>query len=184
MFWEPEALASMLRLDAVPVTSGRGVVDLQSLNVVCDIFDERGDRPLLRLSCEHRAIWLELGDGDPMAGAFLPRFIIEGTHRLSAQLMTLKRITALTRTGGLAPSLFLPPRRAARFVALLRTVDGRAAGASHRDIAAALFGAERTETDWNAASDFLRSRTKRIIASANLMVDRGYLKLLGHGAVP
>jgi hypothetical protein len=61
---------------------------------------------------------------------------------------------------------------------MLRVHDALAAGASQREIASVLFGAERVEADWLGTSESLRSRVKRLVRDARAMARGGYRSLL------
>jgi hypothetical protein len=71
----------------------------------------------------------------------------------------------------------IKPRRT-RLILGLRALDGRAAGASHRDLARVFFGAARVPDGpaWKAHD--LRSRTLRLVADAVRLRDGGYRTLL------
>jgi hypothetical protein len=85
------------------------------------------------------------------------------------RLLPLRRLFGLCRTGRFLPALFPPERRIERAIITLRVHDALDAGASQRDIAAALFGNERIPSDWRAASDSLRSRVRRLAREARRM---------------
>lgn len=60
---------------------------------------------------------------------------------------------------------------------ILRALDGRACGASHREIAAALFGAGRVaENPWKTSA--LRDLTQRLLHDGDALVASGYRRLL------
>jgi hypothetical protein len=64
-------------------------------------------------------------------------------------------------------------------VLALRALDGRLDGATHREIAAALFGANAVpERDW--ISHELRDRTARLVRLGIAMMNGGYRRLLLH----
>ena len=74
--------------------------------------------------------------------------------------------------------MFPPDPRIPRWLALLRVHDARAAGASHREIAAALFGRAGVEPDWSGTGDSLRSGVRRLARDAAAMARGGYHGLL------
>jgi len=55
---------------------------------------------------------------------------------------------------------------------------GEPSRASHRDIAAALFGEKVVREDWSGRSDYLRLRVQRLIRTADKLVKGGYRDLL------
>ena len=72
--------------------------------------------------------------------------------------------------------LFPRETRAARWVAMLRTVDGLALGASHREIAETVLQSSRTE--WRVDTEYLRARVQRLVRAGRHMTAGGYLQLL------
>ena len=60
----------------------------------------------------------------------------------------------------------------------LQAYDAVQAGASHRDIALALFGEKVVKEDWYGRSDYLRLRVQRLVRMADKLVNGGYRDLL------
>ena len=106
------------------------------------------------------------------------RYDLADFEGVEPKLMTLQRLIALRRLGRFPRSLFPPEHRAPRWAAALRAFDAIRAGASPREIAAALFGADAARRDWDGASDYLRSRVRRAIAAGERLVNGGHLDLL------
>ncbi len=73
----------------------------------------------------------------------------------------------------------ITPQRRQRLILGLRALDGRAAGASYRALAAGLFGADRVPSGAAWKSHDLRSRTLRIVADATALMRGGYRALAG-----
>lgn len=75
----------------------------------------------------------------------------------------------------------LTPMRRVRLVHMLRALDGRLAGATHRAIAVALFHLTTMPArEWKGHSQ--RSRTLRLVADAMNLMNGGYLTLLRVGS--
>lgn len=93
-----------------------------------------------------------------------------------------ERIDALNRfrrviAGQAAPDRRLTTDKRRRLRQMARASDGRAAGATHREIAEALFGRHRTASEiWKTSS--LRYTVMRLLNDAVGMSDGGYLQLL------
>ena len=68
--------------------------------------------------------------------------------------------------------------RARRWAMALQAYDGMTEGASHRDIAAALFGEKAVRDDWCGRSEYLRQRVQRLLQVANALVKGDYRDLL------
>lgn len=98
---------------------------------------------------------------------------------------TFGRIEALTRfwrvTQG-RPTVTdtrLTPAQRARLRRMIQAVDGRASGASYREIAIVVFGAARVaETPWKTSS--LRDIVIGLVEDGRALIEGGYLRLLRH----
>ena len=103
---------------------------------------------------------------------------LRGLAGAVAKILPLSRLLHLCRYRRFAASLFPKDRRIERWLELLRVHDALADGASHREIACALFGEERVAREWSGTSDSLRSRTRRMIRDETVMSQGGYRTLL------
>jgi hypothetical protein len=108
---------------------------------------------------------------------------LRGIASAVTKILPLRRLLHLCRHHRFAASLFPNDRRIERWIELLRVHDALADGATQREIAQALFGAERVASEWSGPSDSLRSRTRRLIRDATVMAQGGYRSLL-RGAPP
>lgn len=92
-----------------------------------------------------------------------------------------RRRAALTTIATLehpAAAVAIPARRDAIVrMNLLAALDGEAAGASHREIGAALFGEPRIAAEWSAASH-LRAQVRYLLARGHALVAGGYHALV------
>jgi hypothetical protein len=88
-----------------------------------------------------------------------------------------QRLWAQTR-GQPPPPLGLTLQQRDRLAQMLRAVDGRDDGASHRRIAEVLFGADRVPRGDAWKGSDLRSRTLRLVADGLTLVCGGYRRLL------
>ncbi len=61
---------------------------------------------------------------------------------------------------------------------MLQVLDGRAAGASHREIAAAIFGDQVIRRRWSADGE-LRAQVRYLTRRSTLLVSNGYRRLAG-----
>jgi len=94
-------------------------------------------------------------------------------ERLASALELWRRLRGEAPRG--AP---LSPQRRRRLVDGLRALDARAAGASYREIARVLYGADRVPDGSAWKSHDLRSRTMRLVADATALMRGGYRDLL------
>jgi hypothetical protein len=115
----------------------------------------------------------------PLVGARGRLFldVFGGAQAVLERARTLSRLLALTECNEHA-ALARRRARSDRFILMLRALDGAAVGASQREIASVLFGAERTERDWRDPGGHLRDMTRRLLRRARFMCERGYLRLL------
>ena len=95
--------------------------------------------------------------------------------RLAAALRVWQRLNGRVPE----PAIPLSPQRSQRLILALRALDGRLDGATHRQIAAALFGAERVAGPAWISHD-LRDRTARLVRLGVFMMKGGYRQLLVH----
>ena len=169
----------MVTVDTLPVAAGdKDAIDFAALDG--EAIERQGHDGvghfLFLQDC--RSLRLTIRCGSLVAGPVRLRYALAGFYRLEAQLLTLRRLLALRRMGHFPMKLFPRERRASRWIAILRVVDGLAAGASQRDIAEALFGAEMTERDWRSRSDYLRLRVQRLARVGRTLMNGGYKALL------
>ncbi|TPG42694.1 DUF2285 domain-containing protein [Sphingomonas koreensis] len=126
-----------------------------------------------------RRVRLDVISGSLAGDGFVrPWFALAGAARAQAQLLPLHGFLQLCRTGRFGASLFPPVTRSDRQLTLLRVHDALVAGASQREIAAALVGAARAGHEWRGASEALRSRVRRLVRDARIMAAGGYRWLL------
>jgi len=169
----------VLAVETLPVPRGDG-----------DAFDVRHfDHLATVLRCPDGHEHLLLSDGvhhlqiDVTAGSLLDgpvcfHYELSGFRHIEAKTLTLRRLLLLCRLGRFPRGLFPPERRARRWAMALQAYDAVQAGASHRDIAAALFGEKIVKEDWKGRSDYLRLRTQRLVRTADKLVNGGYRDLL------
>lgn len=115
-------------------------------------------------------------DGTEAAAILLP---LDASFRIRAEAaMRFHRLVAGRPTGPPPRALALTPRHRQRLVRMVRALDGRASGASYREIASVLFGAQRQRAaEWKASS--IRAQTIRLVSDGGALMRGGYLKLLG-----
>jgi len=93
------------------------------------------------------------------------------------RLASVSRLWRNQHAGASRPSDPLTVQKRRRMKSMLRAVDGRTSGATHRQIAQAIFGAGRTAGEpWKTSA--LRDATMRLVRDGHLMIDGGYHSLL------
>ena len=124
-----------------------------------------------------RRIRLDVVTGTLFNGPVQLHYRLAGFDSAAPHLLTLQQLVALHRLGRFARGLHPPETKAERWVMMLRAHDLSAVGASQRDIAGELFGADAS-TEWRSRSDFLRLRIQRLLRDAGTLIDGGYLGFL------
>lgn len=105
-------------------------------------------------------------------------FELDGFDELTARIDCLRMLQKLADPASTIPDPPLPSAVANRLRQALLALDGSLAGASYRQIATTIFGAEHVRRDWDAASRFLKERTRRLVAKGHALMNGGYRDLL------
>ena len=115
-----------------------------------------------------------MGLGEPL-GALVP-FDDDFPLRVAGLLRFGQYLTG-QRAPPLPRSMRLTSQRRDRLILMLRALDAHLAGATYREIAAALFGdAAAAEHGWKTSP--VRARTIRLVQDAIAMMEGGYFDLL------
>jgi hypothetical protein len=138
---------------------------------------QRGDEQhcIVNDALEPHSLWLK-GDRTalPMA-ALVP--LDETVLLRLAGLVRLKRRLDGRPAGPLPSAWQVTARLRKRLLDMVRALDGHLEGATYREVALALYGAEAiARFPWKTSS--VRGQTIRLVADAVAMMDGGYRKLL------
>lgn len=125
-----------------------------------------------------RFLQLEVNGLQAIETARLTTEIVLSPRLVAARVQALERFADMITHRRLRASLYRPERRAARWMMALQAFDAMQAGASHRQIAGALFGEATVREDWSGRSDYLRLRVQRLLRFAERLVKGGYPDLL------
>lgn len=96
--------------------------------------------------------------------------------RIQAEL--LKCFNDLSITGRMKPRYNLKKVSARRLKTVVRALDGAIAGASHKDIALAIYGAQRVQTDWDDPREHLKDHIRRTVRRGIRLMNGGYRSFL------
>jgi hypothetical protein len=177
--WNADHVPAVLKAVAVPprCAFGAAILDLESFEVEKTLILD-GDKQSLVLRHGARSLQLDIR-GTPMTeiGALLVDTVLVSGDP-TAQLRAFACLRDLRATGELLAGHFPPMRRAQRLAAVLQALDGYLAGASHREIAAAILGRDRVDRDWNDPNQQLRDYVRRAISSGIALMERGYQNFL------
>lgn len=171
--WTAEFLPSVIALTKLPPELGNPKFKPIPLSLEPVLAAKGDDYVIERLGARMR-VHLDSRGTDPPA-VLLP---LDGLFevRVAAVLRLCRALHG--RNPGPDPGK-LSEARANRLVLALRALDGRLDGATHRDIATSLFGANAVpKRDW--ISHELRDRTARLVRLGVAMMNGGYRRLLLH----
>jgi hypothetical protein len=140
------------------------------------LIDDR-KRSHLLLACGPRALQLVIEGADLLSGPVRLNFIIRGIAGISASIDKLAVLRKLLAPGGkrcLEPNGW--SARTLRLRNALVALDGRAAGASYRDVASVIFGKDRVASDWPDPA--LKDRVRRSLSRGEAYANGGYRALI------
>jgi hypothetical protein len=174
ILWQPEFLPTSVLIVAAPrnFTRARGLDKLDLATAQADYILADGRHVIL---ANGHQLWLPpVGPGEPLA-ALIP-FDDDVPLRIAGLFRFWQHVAGQSLSSP-PRSMRLTPQRRDRLILMLRALDAHLAGATYREIAAALFGDEAVaEPGWKTAP--VRARTIRLVQDAIAMMEGGYFDLL------
>jgi hypothetical protein len=137
-----------------------------------------GVRLFLTTHINHQTLRLSLTNEIRDGGAFA--LSVPASGELRESWSTIARISALLVSERRPPRRLAsrrPSRHALVHMRSLQALDGEAAGASHRDIAAVIFGETDVWRRWASNSE-LRAQVRYLLRRGHELADGGYHRLL------
>lgn len=178
MFWHPDANPGVLAVEVRPVAPDHAdAFDIGQFGHLATVLRCDGDCEHILFSDGARHLQLAVTAGSVLNGPVRLRYGLAGFRDIEPKVLSLRRFAHLCRFGRFPDSLYPRERRAARWLLMLRAWDGAQAGATQREIAAALYGERAVREDWSAG--YLRTRVQRLIRGAEKLIGGGYRELLG-----
>jgi hypothetical protein len=175
--WRAARHNLVLEAWAEPSKDPANALDLEGLpGQATLVLGEQAEHLLLSDGC--RSIRLDATGASLVSGPVRLHYRLNGLGDASAPLVVLRRLLALARTGQFSRALHPPEARLRRLVGILRAADALKAGASQREIAAVLLGAEAARPRWRIRSPSTRSRAQRLARSSAAMAAGGWHELL------
>ncbi|MGY4398813.1 hypothetical protein ACVWZA_004023 [Sphingomonas sp. UYAg733] len=179
IIWHADLDPGALRVVALPAAlQDPDGIDLQHLAPWLTLAVGSDDREHAVLSDGWNHIRLDLEAGSLISGPVVLHYRLHGRRSAETRLLPLRRFLHLCRHRRFAASLFPADSWVPRGLILLRVHDALRAGASHREMADALFGEKRVARDWRDPSESLRSRIRRLVTEARSMARGGYRSLM------
>jgi hypothetical protein len=161
------------------VASDPDHVDIEQLDPWLTLVADIVGREFAVLSDGSHHLRLDVDRGSLCAGCpVVLHYDLFGIDSATAKLMPLRRLVALLKHRRFAPHLFPADPRIDRWLLSLRVLDAVSDGASHRDIAVALYGADRVTPGWSGSAESLRSRVRRLARDARSLASGGYRLLM------
>lgn len=132
----------------------------------------------LLLSKGSRSIRLSITKGTLLDGPVRLRYQLGGTDRLELRLLALRRLAGFLRNRRIPVALYPVGAKARRWMDIIAVLDALAHGCPHRAIAQILFSDRLVNRDWTGGSDYLRTRTHRLVCGARKLAAGGYIDLV------
>lgn len=180
VFWHPRALKHVIRVTARRPGEGDEAKIIRLADVIADrraIIGADGiSRVLIKGGGLH--VPLEIHGLHVLTAPFTPVFELHDLADLSTQTELLRRLQRF-----LDPALAVAqtPRFAGdeRLNHALIALDESLKGKTYRQIAIAIFGERKVAEEWQGVSQFLKDRTRRLVAKGTELMRGGYRDLLG-----
>lgn len=180
VFWDPRDCARVLRAAAEPVGLDPDFETLDLLSLSCGkdiLLAPAGvQHVLLREDC--RNLQIAVSGASVLCPLRLDVDAIVPLRHLKFHVAALQFLNDINGSGRLAAACFPPEPRGGRLRLVLQALDGSLAGASHQEIAIALFGRRRVEEDWAHPGGHLRDQVRRAIQRGRYLMGGGYRQFL------
>ncbi|WP_212459994.1 DUF2285 domain-containing protein [Bradyrhizobium manausense] len=179
-FWHADAFKQKVRLNAKPPKEGDEATArrLADFNVDRHAVIGVDGVPLVVMKRDGVRVPLEIRGLSVLTASFAPVFELHDLDDLSAQTELLKRLQRFTDDDSRViqkPSFVSDERLHHALIALDESLKGK----TYRQIAIAIFGEKKVAEEWHGHSQFLRDRTRRLVAKGTELMKGGYRDLLG-----
>ncbi|AUC97795.1 hypothetical protein CWS35_28785 [Bradyrhizobium sp. SK17] len=180
VFWHACALRRVVRLRALPPhqSDREGVQALADFKVERHAVIGADGVPLVLMKGSGVHVAVELHDLSVLTRRFRPVFELERLSELAAQTELLKRLQRFMASGS-SPSATASLGGDERLRQALLALDESLSGKTYRQIATTIFGAKMVADEWQGPSQFLKDRTRRLVAKGIELMNGGYRDLLG-----
>jgi hypothetical protein len=177
VFWEPAIDASVCPVAAVPARNGPepGLFDLTKLKVTSTVLRlPSGEEHVLLCNGTH-ALQLHVVEGTVLDGPVRLAYVLQDFGRFHEQRLIIERLGTILKRRRFPDTMFTPEPGADRLLLTLKAINLEAAGLSHAAIAAELYP---SDTSGGFATDWRRSRVRRLLDTGHALINGDYLKLL------
>ncbi|MCK1479454.1 DUF2285 domain-containing protein [Bradyrhizobium sp. 197] len=180
VFWHANALKRVVRVNAKRPTEGEGatVRRLADFNAHRQAVINADGVPLVMMKRNGICVPVEISGLSTLTAPFVPVIELHDLDDLPAQTELLKRLQRFTDADFRAiqkPSFASDERLHHALIALDESLKGK----TYRQISIAIFGEKKVTEEWHGHSQFLRDRTRRLVAKGAELMKGGYRDLLG-----
>lgn len=180
VFWHAGALKRVVRLNARKPGEGQGAGVFRLADFKAErraIIGVDGiPRVLIKGGGVH--VPIEIQGLAVLTASFTPVFELHDLADVAAQTELLKRLQRFTEPASKASQK--PPFASdERLHHALIALDESLKGKSYRQIAITIFGEKKVAEEWHGASQYLKDRTRRLVAKGTELMKGGYRDLLG-----
>jgi len=178
IFWDNNLCFNVITLFAFPAGSlaGAAAVDVKKVSGLQKVLVTADGHCHLLFKIGSRSVQICLLGRSSARSVHLLADAIVGLDLLSSGLKGIQDLNQLL-TGNVISSRYFSEVNDHRLRRILRAVDGRQAGASYREIAVVLFGANRVKRDWSNG-DHLKNHVRRLVKRGEALVGGGYRRFL------
>lgn len=179
VFWSPRECSDTLAVTATPAaTSDTAFPSAQTLHCKMAVFNESTGTQHVLFTEAGQVLQLQVSGASILDRVKLAAEVIQAGGTAAHRFRAIERLRDLQAHRSLRPHLYAPAKGAIRFVEILQTLDGLSQSATHKDIAAALFGMQRVSQEWAGQNRHMRDKVRKTIKRATQLVNGEYRTLL------
>lgn len=177
VFWHPDLDAGVCPVAAVPLQneSDDGLFNLANLHVPAIVLvSDKGDEHLL-LTDGLQSLQFHIVEGSLLRGPVRLAHVLGDFEKLHDHTLTIERLGIVLQQQCFPPALFSTERNATRWALTLHAIELEDAGMSHAEIADQLYEGQDGQA---FATDWRRSRVRRLLEAGRLLINGGYRHIL------
>ena len=178
VFWHAEALRGVVRLNTAKLKGTNNPTPRRLADFQVDRRAVIGvdGAPLVLMKGRGNCVPVAIEGLSALTSPFVPVFELRDLDDLSGQTELLRRLQRFTEPekANQQPPFTSDERLHHALIAL----DESLAGKTYRQIAITIFGEKRVAEEWLGPSQFLKDRTRRLVAKGTELMKGGYRDLL------
>jgi hypothetical protein len=178
VFWHAEALKGVVHLNTERLRGSDSITPRTLADFKVDRRAVVGvdGLPLVLMKGRGACVAVSIEGLAALTSPFAPVFELHDLDDLSAQTELLKRLQRFTEPEKATQRS--PFTSDERLHHALTALDESLAGKTYRQIAITIFGEKRVTEEWQGPSQFLKDRTRRLVAKGTELMKGGYRDLL------